>query len=241
MVELSKILTNTAFAYYDEALFLHELTTFQVKTHINKSKAFGVLRSIENHYVNDQTGKLRTLQDLTIIIRAEQDLEDELREQKRDKPMILPLTTENLIKTLERKQRDFQQCKNVDDFSIGRGSAPRLCTLEPRSPGKSPGQPPSTDSYHDPKVLFQHTKEMLVAIAKPKAPQMQEKLIISPEKSTSSEPSCHLRDIIPQETRREQITDFSETTEGSVKRPERSHRTVEPRTSKKEKSEYFFY
>lgn len=187
LVDVSKVLANTYFAYYDEKVFLHELTTFQLKTHLDRYKTAGVIEALEKCYPKTGNDKLEALKAVTSIARAEQDFEQQLTSNNpRDGLKVLPLTPENIRLTLERKQRDFQQCKDIDEISIGRGHSPNSTALESKRPGikttnLAPTEP-ETCNQHAVKH-FQNTKQMLLSLAKHKATRTQVAPGTIPDKS----------------------------------------------------------
>ncbi|CAH0404213.1 unnamed protein product [Chilo suppressalis] len=118
---LSKILIDSGFALYDVFLFHQELSIGNLKTKLSISKAKEVIRHLEkgdrNKSEKERDSKVKKQ---TAILHAAQDFETVLTTQNLEKHnrQLSGAAIDNL---LEKKMKDFDRCKDIDEESMGRG------------------------------------------------------------------------------------------------------------------------
>ncbi|CAG9794475.1 unnamed protein product [Diatraea saccharalis] len=116
-LKLSQSLVDSGFALYDVCLFHQELSLGNLKTKLSIVKAREVIKYLEK----DNIDKVREckVKKQTAVLQAAQSFETTLTMQnlERHNRQLSGMAIDNLI---QKKMKDFDRCKDIDEESIGR-------------------------------------------------------------------------------------------------------------------------
>ncbi|KAL4712128.1 hypothetical protein ACJJTC_010989 [Scirpophaga incertulas] len=117
-LELSQILIESGFAVFDVCIFHQELSLGHIITKLSLVKTQEVVRNLErkNKHKKKENGIQKNIQ----VFQAAENFASELTTMNLE--LHNQLKASNIHCLLERKMKDFNMCKNVDEESIGCGS-----------------------------------------------------------------------------------------------------------------------